>query len=249
VFRLAAKRGCVNAGKRLADMCCLAKDMAGEERDMATQKSDAEFFKERGFGLTMGFGERPALLVVDLVKAFTDSSRMLGANLDSQVAATQPLLEVAHERSIPVIFSTVRYDEADLRDAGIWVLKQKGSVTLAKETDGHEIDPRLDFRPTDSLLMKKYASCFFGTDLVPRLNSRRVDTLIIVGCTTSGCVRASAVDAVQNGFRPMVVREAVGDRSAAAHEQSLFDLQAKYADVVSLDETLHYMRNVGHNRT
>jgi nicotinamidase-related amidase len=223
--------------------------MAGEERDMGTQKSDAEFFRERGFGLTMGFGERPALLVVDLVKAFTDSSRMLGANLDAQVAATQPLLAVAHERGIPVIFSTVRYDEADLRDAGIWVLKQKGSVTLAKETDGHEIDPRLDFRPTDSLLMKKYASCFFGTDLVPRLNSRRVDTLIIVGCTTSGCVRASAVDAVQNGFRPMVVREAVGDRSTAAHEQSLFDLHAKYADVVSLDETLQYMRNVGHNRT
>jgi len=129
------------------------------------------------------------------------------------------------------------------------VLKQKGSITLAKDTDGHEIDPRLDFRPSDSLLLKKYASCFFGTDLVPRLNSRRVDTLIIVGCTTSGCVRASAVDAVQNGFRPMVVREAVGDRSAAAHEQSLFDLQAKYADVVSLDETLQYMRNVGHNRT
>jgi maleamate amidohydrolase len=212
------------------------------------EKSDAEFFKERGFGLTMGFGERPAVLVVDLVKAFTDSSRMLGANLDSQIAATQPLLEVAHGRNIPVIFSTVRYDEADLRDAGIWVLKQKGSITLAKDTDGHEIDPRLDFRPGDSLLLKKYASCFFGTDLVPRLNSRRVDTLIIVGCTTSGCVRASAVDALQNGFRPMVVREAVGDRSVAAHEQSLFDLNAKYADVVSLDETLQYLRNVGHNR-
>ena len=93
-------------------------------------------------------------------------------------------------------------------------------------------------RPNDSLLIKKYASCFFGTDLVARLTSRRIDTLIITGCTTSGCVRATAVDAVQNGFRPMVVREAVGDRSAAAHEQSLFDLNAKYADVVSLDETL-----------
>jgi maleamate amidohydrolase len=83
---------------------------------------------------------------------------------------------------------------------------------------------------------------------VPRLTSRRVDTLIIVGCTTSGCVRASAVDALQNGFRPMVVREAVGDRSVAAHEQSLFDLHAKYADVVSLEETLAYLRTIGHNR-
>ena len=103
-------------------------------------------------------------------------------------------------------------------------------------------------QPNDILLVKKYASCFFGTDLVPRLNSRRIDTLIITGCTTSGCVRATAVDAVQNGFRPMVVREAVGDRSKAAHEQSLFDLNAKYADVVSLDETLHYLKTVGHNR-
>ena len=125
------------------------------------------------------------------------------------------------------------YNEADLKDAGIWALKQKGVVTLKAGTDEVEIDPRLDFRPTDSLLVKKYASCFFGTDLVSRLVSRRVDTLIITGCTTSGCVRATAVDAVQNGFRPMVVREAVGDRSAAAHEQSLFDLNAKYADVVS----------------
>ena len=100
-------------------------------------------------------------------------------------------------------------------------------------------------RTTDSLLVKKYASCFFGTDLVPRLMNQRVDTLIITGCTTSGCVRATAADAVQDGFRPMVVREAVGDRSAAAHEQSLFDLNAKYADVVSLDETLQYMKTVG----
>ena len=110
-----------------------------------------------------------------------------------------------------------------------------------------EIDPRLDFRQSDSLLVKKYASCFFGTDLISRLLSRRVDTVIIVGCTTSGCVRATAVDAVQTGLRPMVVREAVGDRSAAAHEQSLFDLDAKYADVVSLDETLQHLRTVGGN--
>jgi len=215
---------------------------------MTSQASDAAFFKERGFGLTMGFGERPALLVVDLIKAFTDPGRMLGANLDAQVAVTRQLLDAAHARGVPVIFSTVRYDEADLRDAGIWALKQKGSVTLARETDGHELDPRLDFRPGDSVLLKKYASCFFGTDLIPRLTSRHIDTLIIAGCTTSGCVRASAVDSVQNGFRPMVVREAVGDRSQAAHEQSLFDINAKYGDVVSLDETLQYLRTVGHNR-
>lgn len=123
-----------------------------------------------------------------------------------------------------------------------------GSRTLKAGSEAVKIDPRLDMRPSDSLLVKKYASCFFGTDLVPRLLSRQVDTLIITGCTTSGCVRATAVDAVQTGLRPMVVREAVGDRSAAAHDQSLFDLDAKYADVVSLAETLQYLRTVGHNK-
>jgi nicotinamidase-related amidase len=214
---------------------------------MRAEKSDEEFFRERGFGLKMGFGERPALIVIDLVKAFTDASRPLGANLDAQVGATGQLLAVAHERKIPVYFSTVRYDDADLADAGIWTLKQKGSITLRNDTDGSEIDPRLTVAAHDSVLVKKYASCFFGTDLVSRLVSRRIDTLVIAGCTTSGCVRATAVDAVQNGFRPMIVAEAVGDRSRAAHEQSLFDLNAKYGDVVSLDETLGYLKTVGHN--
>ena len=212
-----------------------------------TSQSDAEFFQQRGFGLKIGFGERPALLVIDMLKAFTNPQMMLGANLDNEIEAIKPLIAVAHERDIPVIFSTVIYNDVDLKDAGIWALKMKGVATLRGDSDGVEIDPRLDFRKTDSLLVKKYASCFFGTDLVSRLLSRRVDTLIIVGCTTSGCVRATAVDAVQTGLRPMVVREAVGDRSAAAHEQNLFDLNAKYADVVSLDETLQYLRVVGHN--
>ena len=210
--------------------------------------SEEEFFRQRGFGQKIGFGERPALIIIDMVKAFTDASRMLGANLDTQIEATRPLLEVAHQRGFPVLFSTVRYEDQNLRDAGLWGLKMKGSATLTADSDGWEIDPRLEVRPADSLLFKKYASCFFGTDLVPRLNARRIDTLIITGCTTSGCVRATAVDAVQNGFRPMVVREAVGDRSVAAHDQSLFDLNAKYADVVSLDETLQYLTTIGHNQ-
>lgn len=207
-----------------------------------TTQSDHDFFRERGFGLKMGFGKHPALIVIDIIKAFTNSRRPLGANLDTQIEAIQKLISASHDHDIPVIFSSVRYDEADTRDAGIWRLKQKGVVDLAADTDGHEIDPRLDFRASDSLLMKKYASCFFGTDLIPRLACRGIDTLIITGCTTSGCVRATAVDSVQNGFRPMIVEEAVGDRSKAAHDQSLFDLNAKYGDVVSLQETLDYLK-------
>src|SRR3990170_4171333 len=206
--------------------------------------TDKEFFKQRGFGLRIGFGERPALVVIDMLKAFTDPNMTLGANLDAQIEVIKPLLAAARERKFPIIFSTVIYEDADLKDAGIWALKQKGIVTLKAGTDGVKVDARLDFRKSDTLLVKKYASCFFGTDLVPRLLAHRVDTLIITGCTTSGCVRATAVDACQNGFRPMVVREAVGDRSVPAHNQSLFDLDAKYADVVSFDETLQYLRSV-----
>ena len=215
---------------------------------MTSGREDEEFFKARGFGIKIGFGERPAIIVIDMLKGFTDPNMPLGANLDSQIEAQQPLLKVAHERNIPVIFSTVMYNDADLKDAGLWGIKMKGSFSLKAGTPAVEIDPRLEMKSSDSLLVKKYASCFFGTDLVPRLTNQRVDTLIIVGCTTSGCVRATAVDAVQNGFRPMVVREGVGDRSASAHEQSLFDLNAKYADVVGLDETLQYLRTVGHNQ-
>jgi maleamate amidohydrolase len=206
-----------------------------------TPPSDAEFFRQRGFGQKLGFGQRPALLIVDMAKAFTNPAMTLGSNLDSQIEAIQALLRAAHDRDVPVIFSTVSYEDENLKDAGVFGMKQKGSSTLRAGTEGVQIDSRLEFRKSDSLLVKKYASCFFGTDLVSRLLVRQVDTLIITGCTTSGCVRASAVDACQIGFRPMVVREAVGDRSQAAHEQSLFDLNAKYADVVSLDETLNYL--------
>ena len=215
---------------------------------MTSGKDDEEFFRQRGFGIKMGFGERPALILIDMIKGFTDPTMPLGAPLETQIEAQKPLLDVARARAIPVIFSTVMYEEADIKDAGIWALKQTGAQTLTAGSEAVKVDPRLGMQPRDILLVKKYASCFYGTDLVPRLNSRRIDTLIITGCTTSGCVRATAVDAVQNGFRPMVVREAVGDRSAAAHDQSLFDLNAKYADVVSLDETLQYLKTVGHNQ-
>lgn len=216
---------------------------------MTSGKADEDFFQQRGFGQKIGFGERPCLIVIDMIKGFTNPDMPLGANLDNELAATQPLLEVAHARGIPVIFSTVAYSDADMKDAGLWAIKMKGSLTLKAGTEAVEVDPRLTMLPADSLLVKKYASCFFGTDLVSRLMNLRVDTLIITGCTTSGCVRATAVDAVQNGIRPAVVREAVGDRSVSAHDQALFDLNAKYADVVSLDETLQYMKTVGHNKT
>jgi len=206
--------------------------------------AEQEFFHERGFGIPLGFGKKPALIVVDLTKGFTEPDRPLGSDLSSQIAACNQLLDAAHARDVMVIFSLVRYEYPDLRDAGLWAIKQKGSASLVADGDGHVFDERLHKLPGDSELPKKYASCFFGTDLLPRLVSAGVDTLIIAGTSTSGCVRATAVDTVQHGIRPMVVREAVGDRSRAAHEQSLFDLETRYADLVSLSETLAYLKSV-----
>jgi maleamate amidohydrolase len=212
------------------------------------EKTDAEileFFRARGFGLTIGFGARPAVLVVDFMQGFSEPDMPLGANLDAEIEATVELLTAARAASLPILHTVVYYDEEDFSDAGVWLLKQKGLLSLKAGTSAVELDPRLGRRPDEAVVLKKYASCFFGSDLVSRLNAAHIDTLIITGCTTSGCVRATAVDAVQYGYRPMVVREAVGDRSAPAHKQALFDLEQKYADVVSLKDTIAYVETVG----
>jgi len=202
----------------------------------------ARFFRERGFGLATGFGERPAVLVIDIMKAFSDATLPLGANLDRQILETNRILDAAHAIGAPVFFSYVAYDEPNCADAGIWGEKMTGLYGLTADSPIVALDERLHRLPSDAVFVKKYASCFFGTDLVSRLTSRRIDTLIITGCTTSGCVRASAVDAIQYGFRPIVAREAVGDRSQPAHDQSLFDIQAKYGDVLDVDTVVTYLQ-------
>ncbi|OMP67225.1 isochorismatase family protein [Domibacillus epiphyticus] len=204
------------------------------------------FFEKRGFGKNIGFGERPAILVVDFINAFTNYQNpemVLSSNLEKQIYETNRLLDASRPLGIPVIYTTISYDD-DLLDAGIWVLKQSGLETLRAETEAVKIDCSLHSQDNDSVMTKKYASSFFGTDLSSRLTSQQIDTLIITGCTTSGCVRASAVDAVSYGFRPIIVEEAVGDRSVAAHNQSLFDIQAKYGDVVSVETVLSYFERI-----
>ncbi len=204
----------------------------------------AQFFLQRGFGGRVGFGERPAVLVIDYFRAFTDPSLPLGANLDREIEATRALLATARAAAVPIIYTVVYYEEKDLGDAGLWVRKMAGSATLLPGTPQVELDPRLERRPDEIVLLKKYASAFFGTDLVSRLNTRGVDTLLLAGCTTSGCVRATAVDGLQYGYHVIVVEEAVGDRAELAHQQSLFDLDAKYADVVSLADTVGYLERL-----
>jgi maleamate amidohydrolase len=191
---------------------------------------------ERGLTRTLGFGSRPAVLVVDFSRAFTDPSMPLAADLTAEIEATTRVLEAARAGGHPVYYTTVVYDEADMADAGLWAKKVPAAVTMRAGTPGVELDERLGRRADEAVIVKKYASAFFGTDLSSRLTARGIDTVVLCGCTTSGCVRASAVDGLQHGFRVMVAREAVGDRDPDAHVQSLLDMQAKYADVVTVAE-------------
>jgi nicotinamidase-related amidase len=197
-------------------------------------------FREKGLGGRVAFGERPALLIVDMINGFTDPRSPLAGELDPQITAIRELLGPARAAGIPVIFSTVAYDP-ELQEAGLWIRKIPANSTLVEGSEWVEIDHRLDPRPAETRLVKKYASCFFGTDLAARLVSRRVDTLLITGCTTSGCVRATAVDACSYGFHTIVVEEAVGDRAQLPHLASLFDIDAKYGDVVPLPDAVSYL--------
>jgi maleamate amidohydrolase len=202
-----------------------------------------EVLTGRGFHGRVGFGSRPAVLAIDLIRGFTDSRSPLAGDLDAQVAATRTLLDVARAGGVPVILSTVAYDAA-LEEAGVWKYKVPSNSWLVDGTEWVEIDERLGQTASDQLLVKKYASCFFGTDLASRLVARSVDTLLIAGCTTSGCVRASAVDACSLGLRVSVVEEAVGDRAPLPHMANLYDIDCKYGDVVSLEAALAYLASL-----
>jgi len=203
-----------------------------------------EAFAARGFGGNLGFGSRPALVIVDLVNGFTDPASPLGSSMTAEVEATKIVLGAARVKRIPTFFTTVAYDDSDLQDSGVWAKKIAGLTILRNGSTAVQVDERLERAPDEAILVKKYASAFFGTDLGSRLTSRSIDTILIAGCSTSGCVRATAVDALQLGFRPIVIRECVADRSAAAHEQSLFDLEEKYADVISVDNVLSYLNEL-----
>jgi maleamate amidohydrolase len=205
--------------------------------------SDQEMYQQRGFSSRVGFGNSPALLVIDFIKGFTDTNCPLGSNLDKEIEATEKLLDSFRSRNLPVHFTTTAYD-GEMVSAGVFVKKVPSLAHLKIGSKWIEIDDRLTPISGEVVWTKQYASAFFGTALASALTAQKVDTLIITGCTTSGCVRASAVDSCQNGFRTNVVRECVGDRSVSAHEANLFDLDAKYADVISLEDALKYVQNL-----
>lgn len=206
--------------------------------------ADARQIYERArLGASFTLGERPAVVVVDFSCGFTDPDCTLGSDLTEEVEATNRLLAVAREKGLPVIFTTIGF-EANKKDGALWLEKVPSLGDLELGGRWVEIDPRLERRENETVIVKKGASAFFGTNLASVLVAQRVDTVILCGATTSGCIRATAVDLLQYGFPALVPRECVGDRAQAPHEANLFDIQAKYADVVSVDEALGYLESV-----
>jgi maleamate amidohydrolase len=194
-------------------------------------------------GQAVTMGERPAVLVVDFSCGFTDPECALGSDLSNEVEATRRLLDAARAKSLPVIFTTIGFD-ASLRDGGLWLQKVPSLSDLQVGGRWVEIDPRLEPREDETIVLKKGASAFFGTNLAAILVSQGIDSVLLCGATTSGCIRATAIDLLQYGFPAMVPRECVGDRAQAPHDANLFDIQAKYADVGSLDDALAYVESV-----
>jgi maleamate amidohydrolase len=194
-------------------------------------------YRQAELGGRVGLGSRPAILVVDFQNCFVDPSIPGGFDFSDAIEHTRSLLDFARSNHIRIVFSRVAY-RPDLSDAGLFITKCPSLRFARLGTTNVDIDPRLGPRPEEIVVTKQFASAFHGTPLCAMLSADRVDTLIVCGCTTSGCVRATVVDALQHGFRALIPRECVADLDPAPHEANLFDMDAKYGDVVNVADLL-----------
>ncbi|MFC2009112.1 isochorismatase family protein [Chloroflexota bacterium] len=204
-------------------------------------ESGHDYYARVGLLGRVGFGDRPAVLVVDEQKGMTDPQSAMGSRLDSVVEASVVVVNLANGKGIPVVYTAMAY-KPDLSDAGLLGFKMPALKQLTMGSKWVELDDRLSYDATrDYLIVKKMQSGFFGTPLLSILKYHQIDTVVVLGCHTSGCVRASVKDGMDYGYRMIVPREGVGDRLREAHENNLFDIDGKLGDVVSLSETLEYL--------
>jgi len=199
--------------------------------------NDDSIFKRQKFGQRMGFGQRPGLLIVDFTVGFNDPNAFGGGNIDAAVKRTVSLLAVGRKLGLPIAHTRIVYAD-DGSDVGVHDLKVPRLQKLIETSPLGQFVPEVAPVKGEIVIRKRLPSAFFESGLSGIFHARGVDTLVIAGCTTSGCVRASALDAMCHGFRPIVVEDCVGDRALGPHEASLFDLDQKYADVIPLVEVV-----------
>lgn len=205
--------------------------------------SQEQTYAAAGFGQTVPRGTCPAVVVVDFSYGFTDAQYPTAADMSEQIAATLRLATVAREKGFPVLFTTIAYYPWEVT-ALPWLKKAAGMAALQHGTRLVEVDARMARREDEPLIVKHGASAFHGTNLAALLTGAGVDTVLVTGATTSGCVRATVVDAVQSGFNVLVPRDCVADRAQAPHDANLYDMNQKYADVIGLEDALGYLSSV-----
>ena len=205
-----------------------------------------DYYEERGiFMREFGFGRRPALVIIDMAYGWTDPAYATGsARLDEAVAGIGRLLPLCREKQVPVVFTTSPFREEDEEPMHSRSDGEAGDTYRKWDERACEIDARLQPEPEDFIIHKENASAFFGTHLAAHLVDKGVDTVIVTGCSTSACVRATATDARAYRFKTIVPRQCVQDRAPAAHEWNLFDIDAKFADVVGVDEVTEYLEGL-----
>lgn len=201
---------------------------------------------KRAYDNKVGFGQKPALVLIDFAHAYFDRDSELYSGVDDALASALRIREAAHEAGVLVVLTEVSYQPGGL-NGGRFFEKAKPLRNFVKGTKTAEFAEGLVPRDDEIVVTKQYPSAFFGTSLASTLTANQIDSVILTGLTTSGCVRASCVDSMSFGFRTSVVREACGDRHPAPHEANLFDMNAKYADVVSEAETLDFLRSLKRN--
>ncbi len=204
-------------------------------------------YEQAGFGCAVPRGSRPAIVVVDFSYGFTDTQYPTAADMGAQIAATRRLTDTARAAGFPVIYTTIAYHPGELEMLP-WLKKASGMEALLEGSRLVEIDAATGIQPQDAIVTKKGASAFFGTSLAAMLSGAQVDTLVITGATTSGCVRATVVDAVQSGFNVLVPRDCCADRAAAPHDANLYDMHQKYADVTDADDIDVWLRTLAETR-
>lgn len=205
--------------------------------------ANSRLYEARGFRRRIGCGNRPALVNIDLANAWTRPDHAFSCEgMDTIIPSVQRLLAGARAKGIPVVYTTTAYENVNgpHPDSGLWQHKIPAEELLAG-TEAVAIDDRIGALPGEPVIVKKRASAFHGTFLAGFLRAAGVDTVLLTGVTMSACVRNTAEDAIAEGFRPIVVREAVGDRIAGAVEWNLFDVDAKFGDVEPLDAVLAYL--------
>lgn len=206
--------------------------------------SQEQVYKDAGFGAPVQRGRRPAIVVVDFSYGFTDRQYPTASDAAAQMAATRKLTDLARAKGYPVIYTTIAYHPGELGKLA-WLKKATGMAALVESSRLVEIDAATGIRSEDVVLTKKGASAFAGTHLAALLTGSGVDTLIVTGATTSGCVRATCVDAVTSGFTVLVPADCCADRAQAPHDANLYDIAQKYGDVTDSADLLTWLGGLG----